>query len=140
MKKLWFILFIAFAIASCGKASKIKSDAETAMVQLFKEVAKVPESVKVDEIEVKFSDDSLCILNANFTAKNGLGHEPRLSPDGRHIPAEYRRKKHGLWRSSPGTAAAADAANAGWWDPEPPAPPAWRRSCRVIPRQQPWCR
>jgi hypothetical protein len=75
MKKLTFILLIALAIASCGKASKVKSDAETAMVQLFKEVAKVPESVKVDEIEVKFSDDSLCILNANFTAKNGIGHE-----------------------------------------------------------------
>lgn len=68
-------MFAVFALASCGNASKVKSDAEKAMVQLFKEVAKVPESVKVDEIEVMFSDDSLCILNANFTAENGLGHE-----------------------------------------------------------------
>lgn len=65
---------LLLVIASCSKASKIRTEAETAMTQLFKEVAKVPESVVVDEIETKFSDDSLCILNANFTAKNGLGH------------------------------------------------------------------
>lgn len=75
MKKLSFVMLIALVLISCGKASKTRSNAEKAMIQLFKEVANVPESVKVDNVEVKYSNDSLCILNANFTAKNRLGHE-----------------------------------------------------------------
>lgn len=75
MKKIFFLFMMMLAIASCSKTAKIKDAAETAMPQLFKEVARVPESVVVDNIEVKYVDDSLCILNANFTAKNGLGQE-----------------------------------------------------------------
>ena len=75
MKRLFFLLLIALSFASCSRASKVAAEAEKTMTQLFKEIAKVPESVKVDGIETKFSDDSLCILNANFTAKNGLGNE-----------------------------------------------------------------
>ncbi len=63
------------SLLSCSRASKVAAEAEQTMIQLFKEIAKVPESVKVDGIETKFSDDSLCILNANFTAKNGFGNE-----------------------------------------------------------------
>ena len=75
MKRLFFLLLIVLSFASCSRASKVAAEAEKTMTQLFKEIAKVPESVKVDGIETKFSDDSLCILNANFTAKNGLGNE-----------------------------------------------------------------
>lgn len=76
MKKIFLLLItMLIIIASCSKTAKIQVAAETAMNQLFKEVARVPESVIVDNIEVKYVDDSLCILNANFTAKNGLGQE-----------------------------------------------------------------
>ena len=75
MKRLFFLLLIVLSFASCSRASKVAAEAEKTMTQLFKEIAKVPESVKVDGIETKLSDDSLCILNANPTAKNGLGTE-----------------------------------------------------------------
>lgn len=75
MKRFSFLLLIVLSLSSCSRASKVAAEAEKAMTQLFKEIAKVPESVKVDEIETMFCDDSLCILNANFTAKNGLGNE-----------------------------------------------------------------
>jgi hypothetical protein len=75
MKKFVYSILVVLTAVSCGKASKVQSAAEERIVQLFKEVAKVPESVKVDNIKTMFSDDSLCILNANFTAKNGFGNE-----------------------------------------------------------------
>ena len=75
MRNLSIIALVVLALTACSEASKVKNDAEKAMVQLFKEMAKVPESVRVEEIELKYSNDSLCIFNANFTAKNGFGNE-----------------------------------------------------------------
>lgn len=43
------------------------------MESTSKEIAKDPSSVKLSNIETCFSDDSLCIIHTDLTAKNGLG-------------------------------------------------------------------
>lgn len=55
----------------------MESTARKQMETTLKEVAKDPASVKVSNVETKFANDSLCILNADFTAKNALGEEVR---------------------------------------------------------------
>lgn len=52
----------------------MESSAKEQMEKTLKELAKDPESVKVDNQKIVYSDDSLCIIHFDFTAKNGLGN------------------------------------------------------------------
>lgn len=45
------------------------------MEALVKELAKNPESVKIDNVNAIYQNDSLSIIHFDFTAKNGLGME-----------------------------------------------------------------
>lgn len=69
------ILIMIIIISSCSKTLKIENAAKKQMVATFKEVANDPSNVKVSNIETKFVNDSLCILSADVSAKNGLGVE-----------------------------------------------------------------
>lgn len=78
MKKLnvfGAIVLILLALCSCSQKSKLESMAKEQMEKTFKEMAKVPESVKVSNLETVYSDDSLCIIHVDFSAKNGFGNE-----------------------------------------------------------------
>lgn len=67
---------IAIALAACSSRSqKTSSEAKTSMEALVKELAKDPESVKLENINAVYETDSLSILHFDFTAKNGLGIE-----------------------------------------------------------------
>lgn len=43
------------------------------MEATFKELAKDPSSVELSNVETVFHDDSLCVIHADVSAKNGLG-------------------------------------------------------------------
>lgn len=68
------VLFV-LALCSCSQKSKLESMAKDQMEKIFKEMAKNPESVKLTNSETVYSDDSLCIIHVDFSAKNGLGNE-----------------------------------------------------------------
>lgn len=73
-----FVLSIAalFVFSYCSTSSSKIEKAALAQVQsTLTEIAKDPTSVKIGDIQTKYLDDSLCILQLNWTAKNGLGHE-----------------------------------------------------------------
>lgn len=74
MKNVLYILMLCLAFASC-QSSKLKSAAQKQMEATLKEFAKDPSSLKLSNIEVVYSDDSLCIIHADCTSKNGLGNE-----------------------------------------------------------------
>ena len=66
MKKLnvfGAIVLIVLALCSCSQKSKLESMAKEQMEKTFKEMAKVPESVKLSNLETVYSDDSLCIIH-----------------------------------------------------------------------------
>lgn len=78
MKKYLFIIATIVAsciFSSCSEKAKFESEAKKQMETTFKEMAKDPSSVKLSNIEIVYSDDSLCIIHADFAAKNGLGTE-----------------------------------------------------------------
>lgn len=78
MKKLnvfGAIVLIVLALCSCSQKSKLESMAKEQMEKTFKEMAKNPESVKLSNLETVYSDDSLCIIHVDFSAKNGFGNE-----------------------------------------------------------------
>ena len=80
MKKLTTFLVLSstllLVISSCSTpSSMIEKAAQTQAQATLTEIAKDPTSVKFDNIQTKFLNDSLCILQMNWTAKNGLGHE-----------------------------------------------------------------
>lgn len=77
MKKLSFLFLalIAVLIVGCSQSSKTSSDARTSMEALLKELARNPESVKIENVNTVYGNDSLSILHFDFTAKNGLGME-----------------------------------------------------------------
>jgi hypothetical protein len=80
MKKISTFLALSFAVlfiffSCCNPSSKIEKAAQAQVQATLTELAKDPSSVKFDNIQTKFLNDSLCILQMNWTAKNGLGHE-----------------------------------------------------------------
>ena len=62
-------------MTSCSKSAKLEKVAKEQMEATFKEIARDPSSVSLSNIETVYSDDSLCILHCDFSAKNGLGAE-----------------------------------------------------------------
>lgn len=78
MKKLnvfAVIVLIVLALCSCSQTSNMESMAKEQMKKTFKEMAKDPESVKLSNLEIVYSDDSLCIIHVDFSAKNRLGND-----------------------------------------------------------------
>lgn len=43
------------------------------MESIFKEIAVNPSSVNISDVETVYSDDSLCIIHCNFSAKDNFG-------------------------------------------------------------------
>lgn len=77
MKKTMILSLVLFTalFVSCSKASKLSNEAKETVKQTLHDLAKDPSSVQLSNVEPVFSNDSLCILHLNFTAKNGLGIE-----------------------------------------------------------------
>lgn len=81
MKKTYLFLAMMMSIAfvslmtSCSKSAKLEKAAKEQMEATFKEMARDPSSVILSNIETVYSDDSLCIIHCDFSAKNGLGAE-----------------------------------------------------------------
>ena len=77
MKKssIIFTALIALLMVGCSQSSKTSSEARTSMEALVKELARNPESVKIENVNTVYGNDSLSILHFDFTAKNGLGIE-----------------------------------------------------------------
>lgn len=64
---------ICSLLVSCGNASKIKKEADINCVSFFKSIAKDATSVSITDKHIVYSNDSLCIIQLQLTAKNGLG-------------------------------------------------------------------
>lgn len=78
MRKLSAYLFVALAVillTACSQSVKTSSEAKTSMEALVKELARNPESVKIENVNAIYQNDSLSILRFDFTAKNGFGME-----------------------------------------------------------------
>lgn len=97
MRKITFflnLLIVSVLTIACSQSSKLESTAKKQMEATFKEMAKDPESAKIENIQTVFSNDSLCIIHADFSAKNGFGHEVKnkgeyvfLSSNGKNYEA-----------------------------------------------------
>lgn len=73
--KLMLATMMVLFMASCSESAKLEKAAKEQMEATFKEMARDPSSVKLSNIETIYSDDSLCVLHCDFSAKNGLGAE-----------------------------------------------------------------
>lgn len=69
------VILAVLILTACSQSQKTSSEARTSMEALVKELAKNPESVKIDNVNAVYQNDSLSILHFDFTAKNGLGME-----------------------------------------------------------------
>lgn len=69
------VSLLACVLLSCSKSGQLERAAKKQMEATLKEIAKDPASVKLENIQTKYVNDSLCIIHADFTAKNGLGME-----------------------------------------------------------------
>lgn len=78
MKKfnlLFLCCCVFFSFISCDKASKTKENAEKSFRAILNETLKDPNSLNIKNITHIFTSDSLAIIHADITAKNGLGIE-----------------------------------------------------------------
>ena len=62
-------------MSSCSKSGQMEKVAKAQMESTFKEMARDPSSVNLSNIETVYSDDSLCIIHCDCSAKNGFGAE-----------------------------------------------------------------
>ena len=74
MKKsiLMVILFAIVAMVASCTSSSLEKKAKKEMKKQMTKVAKDPKSIKIDNIEIVYLDDSICILNYDFSANNSL--------------------------------------------------------------------
>lgn len=70
MKKLFLLIIASLALVSCSNS--LESKARKQMEKTMLEIAKNPESVKIDNIEVVISNDSLCVLSFVARGKTAL--------------------------------------------------------------------
>lgn len=109
MKVLSILMLSAMAMSlmtSCSKSAKLEKAAKEQMEATFKEMARDPSSVSLSNIETVYSDDSLCILHCDFSAKNGLGAEVKdkceyifISSNGKNYESymEINKNKEGVF-------------------------------------------
>lgn len=71
MKKIIYFLVIASFICSCSQ--RYESEAKAQMEKTMKELAKDPSSVQITNLKTMFANDSICVLQFNFSGKNGFG-------------------------------------------------------------------
>lgn len=71
MKRLIIILSAVALLASCGNGLERK--AERQMRKTMLELAKNPETLKVDNVKAVISNDSLCVLSFIARGQNGFG-------------------------------------------------------------------
>lgn len=74
-KSLIFCVSACLLLFSCSKVSQMKENSKNAFVSMVNEMVKDPSSLKIDNITYVFASDSLAIIHADVTAKNGLGIE-----------------------------------------------------------------
>lgn len=72
MKKLFYFLLTIVLFTACTSNS-IESDAKEQMKKTLAEFMKDPSSMSINNEEIVFSDDSICVIQANVSGKNGFG-------------------------------------------------------------------
>ena len=70
MKK---ILYFALLLILCSCSHSLKQEAIKQMDKTTHELAKDPSSVQINNLKVLFDNDSICVLQFTFSAKNGFG-------------------------------------------------------------------
>lgn len=77
MKKILFLIVIPFLLFSCSKnqTEETTNEAQESMEAYVKELARYPESIKIENVRPIYANDSLSIFRFDFTAKNGFGVE-----------------------------------------------------------------
>ena len=62
--------------SSCANpASKLEKAAHSQVLSMLTETANDPASIKLDNIQTEYLDDSLCILHLNHAGRDGLGRD-----------------------------------------------------------------
>lgn len=88
MKKLTLMCSILLIAACTPKVETIETKTISTFKESIKEKLEEPESAIIDEIETMYSNDSLCIIHANLTAKNKLGQESTIKLEYIYLIAE----------------------------------------------------
>ncbi|MBO4964730.1 MAG: hypothetical protein J6C81_00500 [Muribaculaceae bacterium] len=70
-----FAAVAALALSACSQSAKTASEAKTSMEAMVKEVANDPASVKIENIDASYENDSLTIIHCDMRGKNGFGNE-----------------------------------------------------------------
>lgn len=71
MKKILLLAILAISFVSCSGG--LESKAKKQMKKTMLEIAKNPESIKIDNIKTIINNDSLCVLSFNARGQNGFG-------------------------------------------------------------------
>lgn len=69
--KLFLLIITSLALVSCSNS--LESKARKQMKTTMLEMAKNPESVKIDNVKAVISNDSLCVLQFVTRGQNGFG-------------------------------------------------------------------
>lgn len=95
-------------MTSCSESAQMERAAKEQMEATFKEMARDPSSVNLSNIETVYSDDSLCIIHCDVSAKNGLGAEVKdrceyiyINSDGKNYESymEINKNEEGVFVS-----------------------------------------
>lgn len=73
MKKILYSLLLAVIAVGVMSCNSFEDEAKAQMKKTLKELAKNPETYKITDVDVKFCNDSICVIHTQEKGQNSLG-------------------------------------------------------------------
>ena len=91
MKKILLLIIASLAFVSCSNS--LESKARKQMEKTMLEMAKNPESVKIDNVKTIINNDSLCVLSFNARGQNSFGGYDRSNYEYYYVKSKKNGKE-----------------------------------------------
>ena len=70
MKKILYSLLLAVIAVGVMSCNSFEDEAKAQMKKTLKELAKNPETYKITDVDVKFCNDSICVIHTQEKGQN----------------------------------------------------------------------
>ena len=103
MKKVIMFLLLAVIMASMSavftSCNSFEDEAIAQMRKTIKEMAKNPDTYKITDVDVKFCNDSVCVIHTKEKGQNGMGGWSSSMSEYVYVKTTYKGEVHYIVRT-----------------------------------------
>ncbi|MGM9704741.1 MAG: hypothetical protein ACI3YB_01960, partial [Prevotella sp.] len=94
MKKILSFLLLAVIAVGVMSCNSFEDEAIAQMRKTIKELAKNPDTYKITDIDVKFCNDSVCVIHTMEKGQNGMGGWNSSRSEYVYVKTTYKGEVH----------------------------------------------